>query len=345
LELTGDGAEIGKGAQKGMELAVSEINEEGGINGRKLKILYEDSASQPGQAVSALQKLIDANKPPIVLGAIFSTLTLAMAPVAERNHVVLLSPGSSNPNITNAGDYIFRNYPSDNYEGKISAEYIFGQLGIKSVTILYVNNDYGVGLRDVFSKRYRELGGSVALEEAYKQGSSDFRTQLVKAQKLKPLLVYVPGYYADVGRLLKQAHELGIKSRFFGNVGVADPKIFDIAGQAAEGLLFTAPVVDLEADVRKGKSFAERFQAKWGQKPGFPEAYSYDAVRIAAIAMEKGGTTADGIKEALYKVHDYSGVTGKTSFDKNGDVIKPFEIKEMRQGKFVTAEKQLGNQP
>lgn len=314
LELTGDGAEIGKEAQRGIELAATEINERGGINGHRLMIVYEDARSQAAGAVSALQKLIATKKPPVVLGALFSTLTLAMAPIAEANHIILFSPGSSNPAITSAGDYIFRNYPSDTYEGKITADYVFSQLRVKKIAILFPNNDYGIGLRKVFSEHFLCLGGSVRAEEAYTQGLQDFRTHLSKIKQRKPSLIYVPGYFSDVGRILKQAHELGIQASFIGNVGLADPTIIEIAGKAAEGLRFTTPVINLEAKINEHQSFGESFAQHYGHEPGFPAAFAYDAVNIVALAMQTGGISPDKIKNALYRIQDYEGVTGKTGF-------------------------------
>ena len=341
LPLTGEGAKYGASARQAIELALSQLNSSGGIAGRKLRPSYEDSQGSASQGVSALQKLITVNQVPAVIGDLFSSVTLAMAPVAERNHVVILSPTSSAPQITNAGDYIFRNCASDVFEGQVMAQAARRRLGISKVAILYVNNDYGTGIVGVFRKDFAEEGGSILAEEAFSQGATDFRAQLTKIGALHPQAIYLVGY-KELGQVLKQATDLGIKTQFLSTVMFEDPEILAIAGPAAEGVIYSARAYDAASDDPVVKAFVQSFKARYGVNPDIFAALSYDATQILAKAIEIGGTSSDGIKSALYSIQNYPGVCGLTSFDKNGDVTQPAYLKTVRNGHFAWLDKSPG---
>ena len=334
LPLTGDAAKYGESAKEGIELAIEEINAEGGVKGHKIEIIYEDSQGLPTTGVSAFQKLITSNRVPAVIGGLFSSVTLAIAPIANREHVVVLSPTSSAPAITKAGDYIFRNCASDIFEGKIMAEAARKTLGLSKVAIIYINNDYGVGIKDVFKKEFTALGGKILAEEAFDQGATDFRTQITKVKQANPEAVYIIGY-RELGSLLKQAKELGLNVQFLSTVMFEDPEILKIAGTAAEGVIYSARAYNPKSKEPIVKKFVEKYEMKYHKEPDIFAALSYDAVLILAKAMEIGGFTADGIKGALYGIRDFQGVAGVTSFDENGDVVKPAVLKIVRNSKFV----------
>lgn len=334
LPLTGDGAKYGSASRKAIELALEEINGAGGVKGRKIKAIYEDSQGTPRIGISAMQKLITTDGVPAVIGDLFSSVTLAIAPVAEQNKVVVLSPSSSAPKITNAGDYIFRNCASDIFEGAIMGEYAFDSLGFKKVAILYINNDYGVGIRDVFKRQFTARGGIVVLEESFEQSSTDFRTQLTKIKSTDAQAIYVVGY-KELGQLLRQAKEIGITSQFLSTVMFEDPDIIKTAGGAAEGVIYSARAYDPESKKGATYDFVQRFKEKYKETPDIFAALSYDAVKILALAMKQGGFTSDGIKGALYGIKHYPGLVGDTSFDENGDVIQPAVMKTVKQGKFI----------
>ena len=333
LPLTGEAAKYGESAKKGMYLALEEINSTGGINGRKLAIIYEDSKGDPKEGVTAIQKLIAVHKVPALIGAMASSVTLAIAPIAEKNKVVLLSPASSAPQITRAGNYIFRNCYSDVFEGTKMANYIINETKFRELAIMHVNNDYGIGLKNVFTKRFTELGGKVVATETYEFGARDFRSQLTKIKNSHPEAIYIVGY-GEMGRLLVQAVELRLYTPFFGCLMFEDPDILRIAGKAAEGVIYTFPSYDPNSQEKLVRNFISVFQKKYGHKPDGFAANAYDALNILSFAIKKGDQKADEIKQALYSVRNYSGITGETSFDKNGDVIKPIGIKEIKNGKF-----------
>ena len=337
LPLTGDGAKYGEAAKKGIDLAVEDINLKGGIKGRKIKVVFEDSQGSPAIGVAAVKKLITVERVPVIIGDLFSSVTLAIAPIANENKVAILSPASSAPAITNAGDYIFRNCASDIFEGSIMGNFAVAKLGIKRVAVLYINNDYGVGISDVFKKTFIQKSGYVTIEEAFDQGATDFRTQLSKVNASHPQAVYIVGY-RELGQLLKQAMELGIKVQFLSTVMFEDPEILKIAGYAAEGVIYSARAYDPQGKDEAIQNFVRSFKQRYGVIPDIFSGLSYDSVKILALAIEKGGFNSEGIKKALYEIKHYPAVVGDTSFDENGDVIQPALIKTVEEGKFTSYE-------
>lgn len=340
LPLTGDAASWGEAGKEGIELAVSEINSKGGINGRKLEIIYEDTQANPEKGASAMLKLATIDKVPAVVGDIVSATTLAAAPIAEKNKVVLLSPTASAPKITHAGKYIFRIWPSDLTEGTAIANFAAKDLGLKRVAILYIQNDYGIGLRDVFKKVFTQLGGKIIEAVAYKPDETNFRAHLTKIVKKSPEAIYLVSYYKDAALVLKQAKELKITTQFLGTTAVEEPKLIEIAGEAAEGLIYPiSSGYDPKSQDKVVQEFNKRFKEKYGKAPGFVQAQCYDALKILAYVISKGNYTGEAIQKALEGLKDYHGVTGVISFDENGDVIKPTIIKTIKNGKFVLYQK------
>ena len=332
LPLTGGGAKYGEEAKNGIELAIEDLKNS------KIEVLYEDDQGTANGAVNAFNKLVESAKVPVIIGPMYSSTALAIAPLGQRKKVVIFSPSASSPDLTEAGDYFFRNWPSDIYEGNEMAKFAHDTLNLKTIAILSVNLDYGVGLTKVFEKVFKSLGGQILTTEYYDQGATDFRTQLSKIKSLNPEAIYLPGYYSEIGLILKQAKEIGIKTRFLSCVGFDNPKVLEIAGSAAEGVVFARPYYDPESEDPVIKSFVERFTQKYGVAPGIYAAHAYDALKIIAQAIEKGGYSADGIKEALYSISGFPGVTGSTSFDENGDVEKPIQIMKVMQGRFMRYE-------
>jgi len=335
LPLTGDAAKWGETSKKGIDLAVEEINKAAGLKGRKVKVIYEDDQGSVKASTDAMTKLAAVDKVPLVIGTLFSSATLAIAPIAEKNKVVLLSPASTAPKITEAGNYIFRNCASDLLEGKEMAQFARENLKLGKIAVIYINNDYGVGLKDVFEAEFRNLGGMIAAFESFEQGGTDFRTQLTKIKAGKSEAIYMPGYPPEMARILRQARELGITTQFLSIVIFEDPTILEIAGDAAEGAIFSSRVYDPKSGETVVCNFVEAYKAKYESAPDIYAGLAYDAMRIVALAIERGGVKSDGIKNALYGIKDFPGVTGTTTFDENGDVIKPIKMKALKSGKFI----------
>ena len=337
LPLTGDGAKYGEAAKKGIDLALEEINRQGEVKGTKIKVIFEDTQGDPKVGVSAVRKLTTIDKVPAIIGDLFSSVTLAVAPIMNQNKTVLLSPASSAPKITEAGDYIFRNCASDIFEGSIMGRFAANEIGMKRIALLYINNDYGVGIRDVFKKTFISEGGLITVEEAFEQGATDFRTQLTKVKGSNPQAVYIVGY-KELGQLLKQAREIGINLQFLSTVMFEDPEIIKIAGPAAEGVIYSARAYDPGSMDKSTREFVTKFMHRYNESADIFAALSYDAMKILSLAMERGGFTSDKIKDALYTIKHYPAVVGDTSFDENGDVIQPAVIKTVKNGEFINLE-------
>lgn len=334
LPLTGQGAAYGEAAKRGMDLALQQVNSGGGIDGRTLRIIYEDSQGDPKAGLSAFQKLVAVDGVPAVLGDLLSSVTLSVAPVANRREVVLLSPASSSPKLTDAGAYVFRNCPSDIYEGTVMADYASETLGLERIAILRINNEYGVGIGSVFKKKFVENGGTIVAEESYAEDATDFRTQITKIAAQNPQAVYLLGY-KQMGYILRQAKELGLKTQFLSTVTFEDPEILKLAGDAADGVIYSASKFSPDSADETVQRFVNAYEAAYQSEPNIFAGLSYDAVQILVIAMRDGGISGPPIREALHRVKDYPGVAGETTIDENGDAVLSPVLKTIRDGKFL----------
>lgn len=333
LPLTGSAAPYGENAKRGIELALSEINSKGGINGRLIKVIYEDSKTEPKEAVSALNKLFSLEGIRLIIGDINSSGVLAMAPIAEKNKIVLLSPGASNPKISESGDYIFRNWHSDALEGQVDAEYAYSKMGWRTAAILYVDAAYGVGLAETFRKVFDTLGGKIIIFESYAQDATDMRTQISKIVAAKPDGLYLPGWPKEMAVALKQLKELGSEIPILSAQGFDDPLILNLAGNAAEGVIFSVPETP-DPNNETVKAFLENYRKRYGQEPGVCSASGYDALRIFAYAIDKVGDNVEQVQIILASLVDFTGADGPVSFDEHGDLLKPFAFKEVKGGEF-----------
>jgi branched-chain amino acid transport system substrate-binding protein len=331
--LTGDAAMYGERAKRGVELALEEINKEG-IREREVNIIYEDSQGDPQKAVSAFQKLVELDKVKFIIGPLSSSEVLSIAPMAEKKKVIILTPTSSAPQITDAGDYIFRNCMSDLFDGAALAEFVVEELQKKTAGIIYINNDFGIGLKESFKKRFSSLTGEIIIEESFERRDTDFRTQLSRIKAKNPDVLFLVGY-AEMGQILKQAKELGLKSQIVSFSSFEQPDIIKVAGNAAEGVYYTFQGFDAKSEEEVVKNFTAKYKGRYNEDSDIFAALSYDALKIYAEVLKEGGFNVEDVKRALYGIKDFVGVTEKTSFDKNGDVIKPIGIKVVKDGKFV----------
>jgi branched-chain amino acid transport system substrate-binding protein len=326
--MTGDAAEIGLRTKDAVELAVNEINDGGGINGRRLEVVYEDGRCNSKDAADAANKLVNVDKVQVIIGGVCSGETLAAAPIAEKNKVVLISSCSSAPKITEAGDYIFRVFPSDVFQGAFGAEYAYNNLGVRRAAILYTISEVGSAIKDVFKKRFTELGGTIVAEEGFGQDTSDMRSQLTKIKATNPEFIYALAYTSGASLILKQSKEIGLNAKILDTDAGNDPTIIELAGNAAEGFMITVPEP-------KVPNFEQKFREKTGKDPLHCSYYAYDIVNIIASAMKNVGNNGEMVKNELYKIKDFDGITGKIAFDSNGDraAIK-YGVKQVIKGKF-----------
>ncbi len=337
--LTGATATFGQSAHKGIQLAIDSVNAQGGVIGKKIKLITEDDQGKPEEAQTVVTKLINKDRVVAVLGEIASSNSLAGAPVCQANGIPMITPGSTNPRVTEVGDHIFRVCFIDPFQGSVMARFAFNTLEVKKVAILRdVRIDYSVGLADFFSKEFQALGGEIVADESYSQGDKDFSAQLTSIQSESPEAVFVPGYYTEVGLIARQARKVGIDAPLLGGDGWDSPKLFEIGGEALEGSFYSNhySVDDPSPAIQ---SFVKTFQARYGEIPDAMAALSYDAAMVLVDAIRRAGSARpDSIRMALAKTEGFMGVTGNTTLDENRNAVKPAVVLEIKQGKGVFKE-------
>ncbi|MEK6262815.1 MAG: ABC transporter substrate-binding protein [Planctomycetota bacterium] len=336
LPLTGDNAKYGIWIQEALELYKIKVNSEGGINGARLEIIYEDDQTKPEVATSAMRKLIDVNKVPVVYGSWASSCVLAQAPIAEKARVIVVGQAIS-PKIRDAGDYIFRSIPDANHS--LEALVPFARKnGTQKAAVIYVNNDYGVDQAAVFKNKLTAAGGEVVFEEGYNVDQQNFLPILAKLQNVPFDTLYLPGY-SEVGTILKQAKELGITATCYASDPFENEDILEVAKNTAEGVCY--PFFYLPGrGSEKLKWFEEAYKKRYARPPEGSAALAYNGIDVVVSAMRQADDNWDTtkIKAELYKIQDYDGVLGRVSVDQNGDMLLQVYIKTVRNGKFIHAE-------
>jgi len=299
-----------------------------------VEVVFEDDQLQPAKGVAALRKLIDVDHVPAVIGAQGSSVTLAMAPIAQASKVVLISGASGSPKISSAGEYIFRTCPSDLLEGAIMAEFYLAHFAGKPMAIVYINNDYGQGLKKAFTDR---LGASAPkiLALAYNQGDVDFRTQLTRIRQEGMRVVYLIGY-EDMVNVYRQAKELGIVCQWLGNNQLNDQSLIDKMGATADGTVFPGHKFMLEEIKKAQPEFYRRYlQLSKGVELDVFAAYGVEALQVIDFALSKGARTGPEIKDVLSKLDEFHGLNGDFHFDQNGDAVRSLSLYQIRNGKIV----------
>ena len=338
--LTGNTATFGQSTKNGSEMAFAEINQAGGLLGKQVKLIVEDDQSKPEEAATAVTKLINQNNVQAVLGEVASSRSLAAAPICQGAKVPMVTPSSTNPKVTQVGDYIFRVCFTDIQQGEADAKFAAKSLKLKKAAILYdVRNDYSVGLRLVFMQKFKEYGGEIVAEQSYSEGDSDFRAQLTQLKSVNPEIIYVPGYYTEVGTIARQARDLGITVPLCGGDGWDSPRLWEIGGKALNGCYFSNhySVDDPAPAVQK---FVADYKAKYGATPDALAALGYDAARIYADAVKRANSAEPSkVRDALAATKNFSGVTGSITIDAERNAVKPVVILKVQDGKKVFQER------
>jgi len=338
--LTGPTATFAISGRNGVMLAADELNRSGGVLGRPIHVLAEDDRGEASEAASVVSKLITRDHVVALIGEQASSRTLAAAPIAQSYGVPMISPTSTNVEVTKKGDYIFRACYIDPYQGQASARFARDTLGAKTAALLVdVRSDYSVGLGEAFTQAFRSLGGEVIAEEKYGEGDSDFSAQLTALRPKNADVLFVPGYYTDAGLIARQARSLGLRSVLLGADGWDSPKLTEIGGAAMDGAYFANhySVDDPAPDVRR---FVADYTKRYGAAPDSIAASSYDAMRMLADAIVRAGSTeGKRVRDALAATKDFAGVTGTITMDSDRNPIKPIVILKVEGGKYVLAGK------
>jgi branched-chain amino acid transport system substrate-binding protein len=332
--MTGNTAHFGQDTDKAARLAAEQLNAAGGVLGKKLKIVTLDTRGDGAEAANAVTRLIDVEKATAILGEVASSLSLQGGPIAQRRKIPMVSPSSTNPKVTQVGDYIFRVCFIDPFQGKVMATFARQTLKLDKVAILKdVKNDYSIGLADAFQKAFVASGGTIAVEQSYAAGDTDFSAQVTAIKGSGAQAIWVPGYYSEVGAIARTAARLGVKVPLLGGDGWDAPELFTIGGDALEGSYFSNHFAPDQASPQSQKFVAD-FKAKYGQEPTGLGALGYDGVMVIADAIKRAGKIDPAaIRDALAATKDLETVTGKITMDKDRNPEKSVVVLKITGGK------------
>lgn len=333
--LTGSEAAFGTATVNGVRLAADEINNAGGVLGRKIRLYVEDDQGRAEEAASVVTKLITSSDVIALIGENSSNQSLAAAPIAQMNKVPMVSPSSTNPAVTQKGDYIFRVCFTDPYQGKALAAFVRNNLKLDKAAILVdKKNDYSVGLAAVFRKELEGAGGKIIAEQSYSGGDTEFRPQLTAIRSANPQAVFIPGFYTEVGQIAIQARDLGITVPLVGGDGWDSQTVIQIGGKAMEGTYFsdhyfvgdTRPVV---------QNFVNEYRKRHGGNPEANAALGYDALKIFAAAAQRAGSLdRKAIRDQIAVTKEYQGVSGTITMGADRNPIKPVAMIKIENGQM-----------
>jgi branched-chain amino acid transport system substrate-binding protein len=321
---SGSEAAFGQATVQGEQLAAEEINNSGGVLGKKIRLVIEDDQGKAEEAASVATKLITHDNVLAILGENSSNQSLAAAPIAQAAKVPMISPSSTNPSVTKKGDYIFRVCFTDPYQGKALAMFVRTNLHAKTAAILRDNkNDYSVGLAEVIRKEFETLGGKIVAEQSYSGGDSDFRPQLTAIKSANPEVLFIPGFYTEVGQIAIQARDLGITYPMVGGDGWDSPTVIQIGGKSVDGCYFSDHYF-----VGEPRPAVQRFVAeirkRSGKNPDANSALGYDALYTLTNAIKRAGSLdRKAIRDQIASTKDYQGVSGVITMGPDRDPIKP----------------------
>jgi branched-chain amino acid transport system substrate-binding protein len=335
-DLSGRTSSFGQSTKNGVEMAADEINKAGGINGRQVQIITEDDQGEPNKAATVVTKLINQDKVQAILGEVASSNSLAAAPKAQEAKIPMISPSSTNPAVTQVGDYIFRVCFIDPFQGEVMAKFAANNLKAKRAAILYdFNSDYSRGLYQFFKRSFTGLGGQIVSEQSYTQGDRDFSGQLTAIRAANVDVIYVPGYYGEVGVIANQTKQLGIKAPLLGGDGWDAPQLWQLGGAALNGDYISNhySVDDPSPAIRK---FVADYQSRYKILPDALAALGYDSMKVLADAISRaGGTDSGKLRDAIAQTKNFPGVTGQISIDNDRNAVKPAVVLKLQDAKFV----------
>lgn len=333
--MTGAEATFGISTHQGIELAVKQVNSKGGVKGKKLQVISLDDQGKPEEAATAVTKLINQNGVTAILGEVASSRSMAMAPIAQNNQVPMVSPSSTNPKVTELGNYIFRVCFIDPFQGHVMAKFALESLKIKKVAVLRdVKNDYSVGLANFFTDTFKKGGGAVVVDQSYSAGDIDFKSQLTAIRGKSPDAIFVPGYYTEVGLIARQARELGIKVPLMGGDGWDSPKLREIGGAAMNNSYFSNHYSS-EDKTPHVQQFISQYKEAYGVVPDGLSAMGYDAAMVLVDAMTRAPSLdKKAIRDALAATKEFPGVTGNITMDAQRNAVKSAVVLKVENGEF-----------
>ncbi len=338
--LTGSEATFGQSSHNGLVLAVEEVNSSGGLLGKKIKLITEDNQGKPSETQTVVQKLINRDKVVAIIGEVASSRSKAGAPICQAAKIPMITPASTNPEVTTIGDYIFRVCFIDPFQATVMSKFAINSMKVKKIAVLIdQKNAYSTGLADNFKQVYTSMGGEIVEEQKYSAGDKDFKAQLTSIKAKNPEAIFIPGYYTDVNLISIQAREIGLTCPLFGSDGWESEKLTEgKAKDALEGSFFSTHVSSDDPSP-KIQDYIKKYKTKYGKEPDAMSFLAYDAGMILFDAIKKANSTeGEKIKNELAKTKDYPGVTGVITINEQRNAVKPAVVLEIKDGKFVYKE-------
>lgn len=339
FELTGNVANYGKSTLSGLKLAVDQVNKAGGVNGKQLVVVESDNKSEPAESGNSVTKLITQDKVVAVVGPATSGCVFAATPVVTSNKVPLIAPCATAPAITvdngQVKEFIFRACFIDPFQGRVMAEFADKTLCVKNVAILHdASSDYSKGLAEVFEKTLNEKGGKVVAKEAFLSKDIDFKAALTKIKAANPEAIYIPGYYEEVAKIIKQTREIGLNVPLIGCDGWDSPKLVEIAGPEALNNTYFSSAFSVQDQTESVQKFIADYKAMYQKDPDIFCMQGYNAGLVLADALKRAGDGADGTKlaAAIAATKDLPVASGKLTYDKDHNPIISAIIIEMKDG-------------
>lgn len=337
IAMTGPEAAFGQSSDKGIRLAVDEANAQGGIRGKMIRLISADRTGTPSAIV---KRLITKDHVLAILGEIASGRSLAAAPIAQQLKVPMISPSSTNPKVTQIGNYIFRTCFIDPFQGPVMASFAYQDLKLRKVAILMdQDSDYSRGLTEFFRKKFEKLGGKIVTVERFTAGDTDFAAQLKRLRRFHADGIYIPAYYPEVGRIAQQARVLKIKLPLLGSDGWDSPRLFEIGGKAIQGAYFSSHY-SAENPAAQTKAFIKAFQEKYHDVPNGLAASGYDAARVLIAAMRRAAKlNSRAIRDEVAKTTGYHGATGTITINVHRNADKDVFVVQIKDHglKFIKA--------
>jgi branched-chain amino acid transport system substrate-binding protein len=346
--MSGDQSTFGWSTDAGVQLAVEQINAAGGINGHPLKVILVDDEGTPEGSLNAVEQIIAKDKPTAIIGEVASKLSISAAPACQDAQVPMISPSSTNPRVTAMGSYIFRVCFIDPFQGVAAAKFAAQNLKAKKAAIITnAAQDYSTGLSEFFTTNFTNLGGIVVARQNYSDGDVDFHAQLERIKAAKPDVIYIPGYYPQVGPIAREARKIGLNVPLIGGDGWDSPMLVEGAGgpgKALEGCYFTDHYSRSDPNLKNIKFVRDHKKAMNGAVPDALAAMGYDSVGLLADALVHMAKPTDGnyaspayrakLRDSIANVKDYPGLTGDITMGPDRNPIKPAVVLEIKRTRF-----------
>ncbi|WP_051271305.1 ABC transporter substrate-binding protein [Shimazuella kribbensis] len=340
--LTGPTATDGIHSRDASQLAIDQVNAQGGINGKKLELIAVDDQGKPEEALKAVQKLINSDRVVSIIDGAYSGPSKTVAPKVQKAKVPMVAAYVVHPDVTKGGDYVNRVIYTGPVQGKAMADYAVNELKKKNIAVLYVDIDYGKSIYGSFKENATQMGAKIAIERSFKMGDKNFNSLLTAVKSANPDALYIVGYYNESSAIVKQAKEVGLNVQMLGVDGFDSPKYLELGKENTEGSIFTTSFYT--SDEREVvQQFVKAWKEKHDTDPDMLSSQSYDAAKVIIEALKKAGTDREKLAKAISETKDLEGTSGKITFGPNHEVIKPVIFMTVKDGKFQYIKSKLYN--